>query len=364
MDSPSSPDPLVVITHDSELLERILSITAAVPVDPLVLRHPAELRPHWLGAAMILIGVDLAPAVAAVGLPRRAEVYLAADETVPSAMADGARWSVPLGAALIGLPGHAGWLADALADVAGRRTGAGRIVVVLGGSGGVGASTLAAGLAVCAGRDGDRTLLIDADPRGGGIDLLLGAERFGGWRWPRLAGARGHLGDLSAQLPLVDEVHVLAMARGEPVPEWELGAEPLTAVLESATRSHDRIVVDTPRSLGPGGWAALEPADLVVAVVSAHVHGVAAAGEALRSLDLPLGRTGVVVRSGRHRPIPPEVVAGSVELPLIAAWPDDPTVVMAAERGEPPGRSPRTPLAEVCASVWLRLPTVRERVGS
>ncbi len=362
MDPLSPPDPLVVITHDPELLERILSITAAVPVDPLVLRHPSELRPHWLGAAMILIGVDVAPAVAAVGLPRRAEVYLTADETVPSAMTDGMRWSVPLGAALIGLPGHAGWLADALADLAGQRTGAGRIVAVVGGSGGVGASTLAAALAVGAGRDGDRALLIDADVRSGGIDLLLGGELFGGWRWPRLVGAHGHLGDLSPQLPLVDEVHVLAMARGEPLPDWELATEPLTAVLDSATRSHDRIVVDAPRSLG-AGWAALEQVDLVVAVVSAHVRGVAAAAEALRSLDLPLGRTAMVVRCGRTRPVPAEVVADSLEIPLIGAWADDPAVVLAAERGDPPGRSPRTNLADLCAAVWQRLPVGRELVA-
>ena len=44
-------------------------------------------------------------------------------------------------------------------------------------------------------------MLIDADPRSGGLDLLLGAERTAGWRWPRLATARGHLGDLTGQLP-------------------------------------------------------------------------------------------------------------------------------------------------------------------
>jgi Mrp family chromosome partitioning ATPase len=89
----------------------------------------------------------------------------------------------------------------------------------MGGSGGVGATTLAAGLAFVAART-QRTMLIDADPRSGGLDLLLGAERTPGWRWPRLATARGHLGDLTGQLPSIDGIDLLSMARGESPPGW------------------------------------------------------------------------------------------------------------------------------------------------
>ena len=70
------------------------------------------------------------------------------------------------------------------------------------------------GLAFVAARSGQRTALVDLDPAGGGLDLLVGAERLDGWRWPRLASARGHLGDLGDQLPCVDGVEVLSMGRG------------------------------------------------------------------------------------------------------------------------------------------------------
>ena len=57
-----------------------------------------------------------------------------------------------------------------------------RLVAVVGGSGGAGASTLSAALAVTALRLGVRPWLVDADPLGGGIDLALGGEDTVGLR--------------------------------------------------------------------------------------------------------------------------------------------------------------------------------------
>ena len=50
---------------------------------------------------------------------------------------------------------------------------------------------------------------------GRGLDLLLGAERVDGLRWPELTGLRGRVGGdaLLAALPEVDGVHVLAASR-------------------------------------------------------------------------------------------------------------------------------------------------------
>jgi CO dehydrogenase nickel-insertion accessory protein CooC1 len=63
-----------------------------------------------------------------------------------------------------------------------------------GGRGGAGASVLATALALTASRLDRPTMLVDADPYGGGLDLVLGAEKTGGLRWPDLAGTRGRVG--------------------------------------------------------------------------------------------------------------------------------------------------------------------------
>ena len=273
---------IVVATNDPELLDRILSITAAVGIEPLVVNDAQLLRPVWATAAMVLVGADQAPRVAALGLKRRAEVYLLSDQSAPGAAH---QWSMPLGAAVVTLPDGAGWLASAIAERGAPRNGTGEVICVVGGSGGVGASTFAVSLAFVATRAMQRALLVDADPYGGGLDLLLGAERAEGLRWPRLAKVSGQLGDLTGQLPRVDGVEVLAMARGEAPPGWVLAAEQLEAVLESAVRSHDLTIVDLPRSGGDRPARALDRVDLILLVVQGDVRGVAAAREVCRVID-------------------------------------------------------------------------------
>ena len=106
------------------------------------------------------------------------------------------RWEI---AELIGaehvavLPAAEPWLVDRFAECApARRPGRPRParVAVIGGRGGAGASVLAGGLAVTAARAGLRTLLVDADPLGGGLDLVLGWEELDGLRWPALTERR------------------------------------------------------------------------------------------------------------------------------------------------------------------------------
>jgi secretion/DNA translocation related CpaE-like protein len=352
MDPRTLAQPVIVVALvDSELLDQVLSITAVVGVEPLVLGDVGLLRQRWSSAAMVLLGVDQAAHVAAMGLPRRAEVYLVTEER---SSGEAQPWSLQLGAAVVPLPASASWLSDALADVSRTGRAIGSLICVVGGSGGVGATTLAAGLAFVAAR-AQRTMLIDADPRSGGLDLLMGAERTPGWRWPRLASARGHLGNLTGQLPSVDGVDLLSMARGEPLPGWELHAEQLGAVLLSAMRSHEITVVDLPRGFGGAGWEALRRAQLTVLAVRDDVRGVACGREVARQLESECDRGGLVVRQGRSRLLEPSLVAGSIGWPLLGSVVDDPALVLAAERGDPPARSARGSLAGLCRQVLSNL---------
>jgi secretion/DNA translocation related CpaE-like protein len=348
MDSRTPGRPAVAVSiADSELLDQVLSLTAVVGVEPLLLSDASLVRPHWSSAAMVLIGVKEADHIAAMDLPRRADVYVVAEDRAAPQAHPG---SLRVGAAVVPLPASAGWLSDALADVAKTGRGNGRVICVLGGSGGVGATTLAAGLAFVSART-QRTMLIDADPRSGGLDLLMGVERTPGWRWPRLATARGHLGDLTGQLPCVEGLDVLSMARDESAPGWELRAEQLSAVLLSAMRSHQITVVDVSRNLGGAGREALRRAELAVLVVRDDVRGVAGGREVARELAPECARYGVVVRQGRSRLLEPSLVASGVGWPLLGSFADDPALLLAAERGDPPARSARNPLARLCRAV-------------
>ena len=87
---------------------------------------------------------------------------------------------------VISLPEGESWLVGALSDAAEGYRRKGSVLAVVGGRGGAGASVLAAAVAVRAAADGDPVLLVDCDPLGGGLDLVLGAEDAAGPRWPEL----------------------------------------------------------------------------------------------------------------------------------------------------------------------------------
>jgi secretion/DNA translocation related CpaE-like protein len=164
------------------------------------------------------------------------------------------------------------------------------VVGVLGGRGGVGASTFAAVLAALAGRTGG-ALLIDLDAAGGGIDVALGIESVPGARWSGLHVAGGHLdpADLLAGLPRWGPCSVLAAD----LPE--LDAEAVLQVLAAASAAAP-VVLDLPRAPCAERAAGLLRCDLVVVVSRADVGGLVGAHAVASSLpEVPVG---LVLRRG------------------------------------------------------------------
>lgn len=318
---------VLVVAGPGEAQEAVLAAATAQELTTQTVTGTAELADGWRAAESVFIADELAAAVAGHALPQRERVFLVgADEAALT------RWSAPLGARVISLPGGRAWLGVVL----GRGGPAARtpVVAVLGGSGGAGASTLAGALACLAARTGTAAL-VDADLVGGGIDLLLGAERAEGWRWPRLSGAEGHVGDLRSYLPVVDGVSLVSMARG---PTVDLARDPLAAILGSLRRSHDLVVLDPGRSLTTAAREAIRLAGRVVLVVPGSVRAVAAAREMIRALQLEEAE--VVLRRGVHG-LGSAAVSDALGLPVVAELPYDRRLPIAAEQGLPPLRAGR-----------------------
>ena len=339
-----------MLTADVELLDGILAATSAAGAEPTVSDSTAAIRSLWSAAPMVVIGADRARQVAELLLPHRTEVYVVGPE---ARLAEMSAWSAPLGAAVIGMPGGGGTLTAAVADLVGRGSGAGRLVSVVGGCGGIGASSLAAALSVGAASRGLPAMLIDLDVLGGGIDLLVGAEGVAGWRWPRLGAAQGHLGDLTGHLPRIGGLDVLSTAR-EAEPD-SLSSEAVRAVLSSATRSHRLVVVDLPRSPAPAVVEALRRSAATLLVVSADVRGIASARVTAASLRELTGVLALVVRRSRAAAIDADAVAESVGVPVAGVVGTDTTLRRGADLGDPPGRLPRSPLGRLSGRLLDRL---------
>ena len=228
------------------------------------------------------------------------------------------------------------------ASVSRRRSG--RLVTCVGARGGAGASVFAAALARTGIRAGLTCLLVDGDPRGSGLDLLLGAEDAPGIRWPDLALARGTLvaGTLADGLPLIDGIRVLAWDRtASAVP---LLPQSLPAVLEAGLAEHDLVVLDLPRS-DTGLGALAELVDLGLLVIPAEVRAAAAAPKVVEQVYAGVAEVRLVVRGPSPTGLTAHAIGAVLQLPIVANMRAEPGVSAALDRGEPPGLRARGPLA-------------------
>ena len=342
---------VILCTGNDTISDAVLASAAALSVGVEVVSTPAEAVESWSAASAVLVGADLAEAVTRAGVRPRAGVVVVGFDA-----GEVARWSVPLGGQVIVLPAGAAALAAVLSDD--RGTG-GPVVSVIGGSGGVGASTLAAGLAMSVRRKGKSVALVDLDPLGGGIDLLLGAERTPGWRWSRLVGARGEVNDVRRFLPQVDGLRVVSMGRpgaGEPPGELP-GAESVRAVLGSLARHHDLVVLDPGRSPLEAARPALAGARCTLVLTGSGVRSVASTVGLLRATELAEPR--LVVRLSATSRVPADVIARAVGLSVAGVLPDDRQLARLAEEGEPPGRGGRRRWQRVVDSLATGLLEVR-----
>lgn len=320
----------LVATADERLLDDALRWCAAVGAVPEVAPDVTAVRRVWRQASAVLVGEDLAASLAVAALPRREHVVLLAHEPE--------RWwsdAVSLGAVGICAPHEEERILELLAAALDGR-GEACLVSIVGGSGGVGASTLAASVGLAGSRRGLRSLLFDADPLGGGLDLLMGAEGVDGLRWADFDATRGRLSAGS----LVD---VLPVHRGVSLLSWgRSGAgtlpEAVPSVLTAAVRGFDLVVADVPRHLDRFGADVVGRSVLSVLVVGEDICGVGAARRVLDRLQ-HVASSIVVVSVARRGGIGRAATSDALGLPVLARHRLDRRVRGAVDRGLGPGRS-------------------------
>ncbi|GAA2257823.1 septum formation initiator [Actinomadura luteofluorescens] len=341
----------LIVTGDPALADGLLRLAAAADAHAEVAYGADEARPAWTWPSLILVGADIAEDVAAAGLQRRPGVVLVTGGPAPDAY----RLAVEAGAQdVVALPDHEDWLIDAFAAACEPEGGWATALCVVGARGGAGASVLATALGLGAAGQGLRTLLVDADPFGGGVDLLLGLEAHEGVRWHDLAERRGRLSTatLRETLPGTGDLSVLSWRRGEPVPVSE---EAVRSLLDAAARGFDLVVVDVPRHPGDIGREALRAAAVTFLLVPAEVRATVAADGLATALRRDTADLRLVVQGPAPGGITPDAVAGVLGLPLAGSFDRDRRLPTAVDSGDLERACRRGPLADFCATVLADL---------
>ncbi|MFC4148887.1 septum site-determining protein Ssd [Micromonospora mangrovi] len=337
----------LLVTADGDLLDELLRLAAAGGTEVELAADPAAARARWLPAPLVLVGGDQAQACLRARLPRRSRTVLVGRTGQLDPATDVAEL---IGAEHVAtLPAAEPWLVDRFAECAPDRPGDGtaRIVAVLGGRGGAGASVLAGGLAVTAARARLRTLLVDADPLGGGLDLVLGWEQLEGLRWPALTATDGRMDppSLVRALPSRGDLVVLSWDRGD---LRHLPAEAMVATVDAARRGRDVVVVDLPRQLDDAAVVALQAADRTLVVVPAELRATAAAARVVAAVAPHCADLAVIVRGPAPGRLKATEVARALGLPLAGTLRPEPGLCRGLERGEAPAAAGRGPLAVLC----------------
>jgi secretion/DNA translocation related CpaE-like protein len=335
---------ILALVGDPVLRDDVDRVAAAAGLQVVHATDPSS-RKVWTAAAVVLLDVQAARRCADRALPRRDRVVL-----VGRAEPGAAEWeaAIAVGAQqVITVPAQDGELMAELSDAAevardeGRR---GAVVAVVAGRGGAGASVFAAALAQTA----PDALLVDADPWGGGIDLVVGTEAEAGLRWPDLAlqGGRLNFAALRDALPRRHGVSVLSFGRVG----GDIDAAPLGAVIDAGCRGGATVICDVPRRSTAAAETALDSADLVVVVAPADVRSCAAAAAITQWVSSLNPNAGVVVRGPAPGGLRSGDVAEIIGLPLLAAMRPQSNVAVVLERGGLRVRR-RSPLAAAARRV-------------
>ncbi|MBN1173911.1 MAG: CpaE-like family protein [Micromonosporaceae bacterium] len=339
------------MTDDPDLLDDVLGIAERSGACLDVASDPTAARSRYPAAPLVLIGAGTALACASANLPRRPGVVVIGREA-----ATDPPWSAAeaIGAEHVALlPTAAPWLADRITDAVGLGNGGcGRVVTVLGGRGGAGASVLAAGLAVTAAQGGLHALLVDADPLGGGVDLVLGWENLDGVRWPALAQTSGTLDAPSfvQALPRQGQLSVLSWDRGDPA---EVPVDAMAAALDAGREGNQLTVVDLPRRFDPAVMLALGAADLALLVVPAELRACAAAARIAARASEHTNVLALVVRGPAPGGLRAREISKALGLSNVGTLRSEPDLARGLEHGEPPAGRGRGPLAALCKRVLV-----------
>ena len=348
-----APAPALLVTRDELLLDDLLRLAAAAGVALDVAHDTTSALRSWAGAAVVLVGQDLAGRLAEQRPPRRDQVHV-----VGHAPTDDAVFRHALGAGacdVVELPAAEGWLVELLtdvADVAGGGARRGSTLGVVAGSGGAGASTFATALAVVSSAH-QATALVDLDPLGPGLDRVAGLDDPVGVAWDALVASRGRLGSrsLRSALPDKDGLAVLTWGPGPPV---ALEPTAVREVLSAAQRGNDLVVADLPRALDEVTAEVVTRCDRVLVVVGPTVVGVASAARVLARLRPLTGEVAVVTRRGPAT-VPADQLAAALGAPVVAELPHQRRLEEWVELGLGPVHGRRSGLARAARAALARV---------
>lgn len=233
----------------------------------------------------------------------------------------------------------------------------GQILSVISGKGGVGKTTLAAGIASCLAAEGRRVLCIDLDVGLRNLDISLGMSELAALSFLDVMSGSYTLQD-AAEHPQIPGLFLLTAPVG--IRPEQIDQNDFSHMLRQAAAAFDWCIIDAPAGIGPGFQLATACADRIAVAAGvdpASLRDAACAAALLpqnqAEVRLIINRIDVQQYKRLHTTI--DDIMDSVGLPLLGIVPEDFSVTIAAASGQPLILQTKRGAAVACLHIARRL---------
>jgi secretion/DNA translocation related CpaE-like protein len=224
------------------------------------------------------------------------------------------------------LPSTSDWLVEHLVAPSDMHA---RTIVVVPAVGGAGASTLSCALSSHYVQRGLKVCLIDADPRAGGLDVLMGCEQASGLRWTDVTSIQGEVPaqELLNSLIVSNGIHLLTHRREQ----FQTDYADIARMHKALSSVCDVVVIDAPRLTEEVTKQLIADCDSTLIVTPTTVQ----ASSVITSVKpaLAAAGSGLVVRQIPGSGLTPVGIAQALEIPVLATLPTDARIVEQIEQG-------------------------------
>lgn len=213
----------------------------------------------------------------------------------------------------------------------------GEVIALLAGTGGMGKTSLTAGLALSLAKGGKKVLCVDCQAGLGTLDIYLGMEQQDVLSYADICRGDYPLSRASAH-PSLPSLHFLSapvrVAPDEPEPRI------FRAVMARARDNYDYILLNTSAGLGEMALLAAQTSDRAVVLCGMDPASIRTAGRVADELQL-LGKQDVRLVVGRVQPnlmrsmkLNVDDIMDRVGLPLLGLVPEDEQVLLLSASGK------------------------------
>jgi septum site-determining protein MinD len=222
---------------------------------------------------------------------------------------------------------------------------AARVITITSGKGGVGKTTIAANLSVALAMSGHRVVVIDADVGLRNLDMMLGLENRIVYDLVDVIEGRSRLRQALVHDKRLPELFLLPAAQTRD--KSAVQPADMVRVCDELREQHDYIMIDSPAGIEQGFRYAIAPADEILIITNPEVAAVRDADRVVGLIEaeekgparLIINRINPdMVRRGEMLGIADVIELLAID--LIGTVPEEPDILVSANRGRPLAFSP------------------------